>query len=272
VRVKCMMQVAMLNGVCEFCKETVGTTRRCCVSCHRGFCDRCAAVPAGRICQLVRCTSCTLELGSTFNCDGPPSELSVALIAGVQHLQGIVVSSATRKIHQRGWKELENLVRLLEVNIFPCTELLLHQLMVYMLVVRVPPLDAASVRLVLAAISAWHVQAAAALKYANPPISMPNPVRSQETVALSRTMMSFCKHPTVKKLCFTISGFYALVMHGFPANNRYAPHQKLFALLCAFGPLRPGAVANLTVDYTSDGSVVTTSRHSQVRLMPPDMV
>jgi hypothetical protein len=140
------------------------------------------------------------------------------------------------------------------------------------LVVRVPPLDAASVRLVLAAISAWHVQASMVLKHANPPISLLNPVRSQETVLLSRTMMSYCKHPTVKKLCFAIPAFYALLLHGFPNRNRYSPHQQLFAMLCAFGPLRPGAAANLTVTYTTDGDVVTTSLGSQVRLMPPDAV
>ena len=80
--------------------------------------------------------------------------MSIALLHGVRHLRGQVVSKATRNIHRRGVNELQYLANLLEVNFFPCSETLLQQLIVYTLVVRVPSLDASTVRLVLNATSA----------------------------------------------------------------------------------------------------------------------
>jgi hypothetical protein len=202
------------------------------------------------------------------------------LVAGVQHLESLIVAPGTTRGHTRGVAELQALGKLVQYYVFPCTVAMMEQFVVYLLVVRNPPLDASTVLQVVNSISIWHIQTNAVLQHARPPIQVPNPARAASIRQLKVTIMKKFKRPKAPKAHQSIVEFCQTIAWGF-ADGRYGYQHYIHTLPSAFGPLRPGAARLLTCSYTVDMNgnsragvrdSVRTSPLSNVQLCDADSI
>ena len=152
-------------------------------------------------------------------------------------------------VHRRAYRALQEYATIYGALALPTSELQLAHFLVWMLCLRDPTLDVATVELYSSLISEWHSTCASVLQ-----LPLANPCSSALIRTLLRSARRGLKRVAKRKEPYTAPQLVRMLHARFDLSTVGGLHDRPLFCFCLFGPLRPGVTTNLTVDYsvTSD--------------------
>ena len=199
------------------------------------------------MCALVRCDSCQAVLAGQDDLLSSITQRMGRL--ELQQQASLILRWARREstmaVHRRAHRALQEYATIHGALALPASELQLAHFLVWMLCLRDPTLDVATVELYSSVLSDWHNTCASVLQ-----LPLANPCSSALIRTLLRAARRGLKRVARRKEPYTAPQLVRMLHAGFDLTTVGGLHDRLLFCFCLFGPLRPGVTTNLTIDYS----------------------